>query len=83
MKLKTTIIFELRGNESPILSESLEDLATDIFSQGWDQVSDIKEIISVSCVPLDTSEEIVVEVKGGVAYCDDPRVKIIDYDNEE
>lgn len=25
---------------------------------------------------------IIVEVHGGVAYCDDPRVKIIDYDNQ-
>lgn len=28
-------------------------------------------------------EQITVEVQGGVAYCDDPRVNIIDYDNRE
>jgi hypothetical protein len=26
-------------------------------------------------------EKIIVEVKDGVAYCDDPRVKILDHDN--
>ncbi|MBE3145013.1 MAG: hypothetical protein IMZ61_14010 [Planctomycetes bacterium] len=26
-------------------------------------------------------KSIKVEVRGGVAYCDDPRVEIIDYDN--
>ena len=27
--------------------------------------------------------KITVEVQGGVAYCDDPRVEIIDHDNRE
>ena len=27
--------------------------------------------------------KIIVEVRGGVAYCNDPRVEIIDYDNLE
>ena len=30
---------------------------------------------------LGNQKEIVVEVLGGVAHCDDPRVKIIDHDN--
>ena len=30
-----------------------------------------------------STEEIEVEVRGGVAYCDDERVKIIDHDNQE
>lgn len=29
------------------------------------------------------SNKIIVEVQGGVAYCDDPRVEIIDHDNRE
>jgi hypothetical protein len=39
---------------------------------------------SVNCV-IDhylCKKPIKVEVLGGVAYCDDPRVKIIDHDNE-
>ena len=27
-----------------------------------------------------TEAQIIVEVRGGIAYCDDPRVKIIDHD---
>ena len=27
--------------------------------------------------------KIIVEVQGGVAYCDDPRIEIIDHDNQE
>lgn len=31
---------------------------------------------------LETLQDpIVVEVRGGVAYCDAPRVEIVDYDN--
>ena len=26
-------------------------------------------------------EKIIIDVRGGVAYCDDPRVEIIDHDN--
>ena len=28
-------------------------------------------------------DKIIIEVHGGVAYCDDPRVEIIDHDNRE
>ncbi len=27
-----------------------------------------------------TQDKIIVEVRGGVAYCDDPNVEIVDYD---
>jgi hypothetical protein len=35
------------------------------------------------CDHYNSKKPIKVEVLGGVAYCDDPRVKIIDYDNEK
>ena len=28
------------------------------------------------------NSKIVVDVRGGVAYCDDPRVRILDHDND-
>ena len=30
---------------------------------------------------IEGKDKIIVEVRGGVAYCDDERVEIIDYDN--
>ena len=36
--------------------------------------------IAMHC-PVERIDKIIVEVRGGVAYCDDERVEIIDYDN--
>lgn len=56
------------------------DFAQDV-CDAWDSY-DLREEIDGRAY-TDPDEKITVEVRGGVAYCDNPRVKIIDYDNQE
>ena len=77
------------------LVNEVEDMACHIYLKGFPRLvlyafvdehgnqieSDADTQAEADRIAQILSDNIVVEVRGGVAYCNDPRVKIIDHDN--
>jgi len=64
------LLTAINGLRQFVLNETIEDVGLDVV------------IVNMgSSIAKFHEEQITVDVSGGVAYCDDPRVEIIDHDN--